>query len=277
MDYPINNVRNGWYADFHIHSHWSLDIPNGPAPEDYLEIAEEHHIHIGFLDHYEMLYEDNPSGPKDKHWMPEWPFAGEKWNQYLEKMDELKSHYNFVSSGLEVDYYPERETELRNFVDDYGDEFDLLMGTVHEVEPFAPITLAEDLKRMLKKHGSLEKVADIYFEIERRMLESKIFKAVAHIDTIYRFCNSFVPMKESYDLNPQIQEIADLCRKTDTWLEWNLSGFRYPIGRPFPVFDVIKKHQNAGGRVFIGSDTHSVDTLVEFIPRIKRAYDSLSE
>lgn len=277
MDYPVRGIKNGWLPDFHIHTCWSLDIPHGPKPEDYFEVAEENKIHIGFLDHYEMIYEGNPTGPPGKEWMPEWPFEGNKWNRYLEKMDELKSNYDFVSSGLEVDYYPYGEDRLKNFVDDYGDEFDLLVGTVHEVEPFAPITLADDLKRMIRKHGNLEQVADIYFEIEKKMVKSKIFDAVAHIDTIYRFCNSFVPMKTEYDQNSQVKEIANLCKETDTWLEWNLSGFRYPIGRPFPPFKIIKEHLGNGGKVFIGSDTHAVKTLKEFVPRIQKGYKMMHE
>lgn len=275
MEFPIKKVKDGWAADFHVHTKWSLDIPEGPSPEDYLEEAEKNKIHICFLDHYELVYKNNPKMPEGKNWTPIWPFEGDNWHKYLEIMDNLKSNYSFVSSGLEVDYYIDKEDELRNFIDDNKNEFDFLVGTVHDAEFCSPITLSEDLQRLIKKYGSFEKVANIYFDIEEQMVKSKIFKAIAHIDTIYRFCGSFIDRKPEYENNNRIKKIANLCRDNDIWIEYNLSGIRYPIGRPFPNENLITEFRKQGAKIFVGSDSHSVQTFKQFIPEVKRATQTL--
>ena len=90
------------YTDYHVHTNWSLDIvENGPKFEDYILVAEENRINVCFLDHYELYYVE-----KDK----KTPFHDENIYNYLEEIDTLKETYDFILSGLEVDYYPEKET-----------------------------------------------------------------------------------------------------------------------------------------------------------------------
>ncbi|MHA1339348.1 MAG: histidinol-phosphatase HisJ family protein [Promethearchaeota archaeon] len=268
---PIKKAKIDWDHDFHIHTNWSLDNLTGPDPEDYLEIAEKNKVQICFLDHYELIYKEDPPIPKDKTWVPQWPFYNDKWNKYLEKMDEIKSNYSFVFSGLEVDYYTFMEDKIKEFLDDYANEFDLLVGTLHDAEPCSPVTLEEDLKRLIKKYGSFEKVVEIYFEIEKSLVKSKLFNAVAHIDTIFRYCNKIVPKKDQYDSYFKTKEIIALCIKEGIWIEYNISGYRYPIGRPFPPESMLEEYIPKGAKFFIGSDSHSVETFNLFIPKIKES------
>ena len=90
------------YTDYHIHTKWSHDIVNsGPTFEDYCKVAEKNKINICFLDHYELYYIET-----DKNY----PFYDNKIVNYLEEVDKIKENYDFVLSGLEVDYYKDRET-----------------------------------------------------------------------------------------------------------------------------------------------------------------------
>jgi len=201
MNLPIKNLKKDWNHDFHIHTNWSLDNLNGPDPEDYLKIAEENEIQICFLDHYELIYKKNPPIPEGKTWIPIWPFSEEKWNIYIEKMEDLKSNYSFVYSGLEIDYYTYLEDELKDFINEYGNDFDLLVGSLHDIDICSPVTLEEDLIRLIKKYGSFENLIDLYYNIEEQMIKSKLFKAIAHIDTIFRFCGKIVPKESDYGSN----------------------------------------------------------------------------
>ncbi|MHA1729743.1 MAG: histidinol-phosphatase HisJ family protein [Promethearchaeota archaeon] len=273
MELPIS-IKTNWDVDLHVHNKWSLDIPNGPKAEEYLSIAEENQIHIGFLDHYEIFYEkEYPCPFPDKKWVPVWPFKGKNWERYLEEMDELRINYSFVSTGLEIDYYPDLEDELRNFIDDYGNEFDLLVGSLHELEHFRPVTLPSDLRALIKKHGSFEDVIGIYYNLLENMIKSKIFNAIAHIDTIYRYVgSSFIPMEDEYknsEYKGYTRQIIDLCIEEGVWIEFNLSGYRYPIGRPFPPRQMIEEFGKKGAKIFIGSDSHKIETFQHFIPKIK--------
>ena len=133
------------YTDYHVHTRWSHDIKDfGPYFEDYIKVAEKNKINICFLDHYELYYIEN-----DKNY----PFYGDgKINQYLEEVDKFKENYEYVLSGLEVDYYIDREMELWEFMDDYGKQIDFIAGTLHETEFGYPITTREKLLQLLKKN-----------------------------------------------------------------------------------------------------------------------------
>ena len=272
MEYILPKIKSGWDMDFHVHTRWSLDIPNGPQAQEYLSLAEENKIHICFLDHYELWYLDHLDCPfKEKQWQPEWPFSDGKWEIYLEEMDEIRSNYSFISSGLEIDYYPDMEDEIKNFIDDYGKDFDLLAGSLHEIEHWRPVTIPEDLKFLVKKYNGFENVITKYYDLQEKMVKSKIFKAITHPDTIFRYCKGFIPFDEKYDNHSRTQDIIDLCIETDTWFEINLSGYRYPINRPFPPNDMVSEALKNGAKIFVGSDSHAINTFEQFIPKIKHA------
>ena len=104
------------YTDHHLHSRWSDDIvDNGPLFEDYLSVAEENKINICFLEHYEIyqieMFENHP-------------FRVNSINKYLEELDKIKDNYEFVLSGLEVDYYHDKADQLGEFMDEYEKQLD---------------------------------------------------------------------------------------------------------------------------------------------------------
>ena len=114
--------------DRHVHTRWSLDIPHGPNFEDYCVHLEEAQIRVGFLDHYELLYQEESRNPMGE----------DRFAKYLEQIDAVKSNWGkWVEFGLEVDYYPHpgRITRLREFMDDHHGTFDFFVGTLHEGMP----------------------------------------------------------------------------------------------------------------------------------------------
>jgi HisJ family histidinol phosphate phosphatase len=275
MELPIK-IKTNWDVDLHVHNKWSLDIPHGPRAEEYMEFAEKHQIHIGFLDHYEVLYQKkNLECPfEDKKWVPIDTFAGDNWNKYLEELDDLKNNYSFVSTGLEIDYAPEDEGELSDFIKEYGSTFDFFVGTLHELERFRPVTLESDLRALIKKHGSFEAIVEIYFDLQEKMIKSGLFTAIAHIDTIYRYCGSIILGEKKYqnsEYGGYTQRIIELCIKNNIWIEYNLSGFRYSVNRPFPPEEMVKKFSKLGAKWFVGSDCHTIPTFNRFVPKIKKA------
>ncbi|TFF90001.1 MAG: histidinol-phosphatase HisJ family protein [Promethearchaeota archaeon] len=256
------------YTDYHVHTNWSIDIKdNGPSFEDYIQIAELNRINICFLEHYELRYmADQFSNP----------FSNENINTYLEELDILKETYDFILAGLEVDYYEEKETELREFMDDYGKELDFIAGTVHEWIPFYPITSRAKLVDLLEKKSMKDVIAE-YFVASQKMVESKIFKNVCHIDTIFRYINeNDIKPEDDCDVsNKKVLELGRLCIKNKLTIEYNLSGTRFPINRPFPSREVARILKDEGVKFFIGSDSHSLDYFEDQIPKIKKAYHLL--
>lgn len=256
------------YTDYHIHTRWSSDIKeDGPNFNDYIKIAEENEINICFLEHYELYNIERDKSD---------PFYDGKIDDYLEEFDDLKGIYKFILSGLELEYYRDREIELLEFMDDYGKEFDFIAGTLHEWIYHYPVTSRTKLLQLLEK-VQMKKVIDDYFEISRMMIESKIFKNICHIDTIYRYINeNDIKPKEDCDISDdRVLNLGRLCIKNKIRIEYNISGLNFPISRPFPSEEIAKKLKVERAKFFVGSDSHSVESFKERISKVKDAYKLL--
>ncbi|MHA1293817.1 MAG: PHP domain-containing protein [Promethearchaeota archaeon] len=258
------------YTDYHIHTQWSHDIVEfGPSFEDYIKVAEKNKINICFLEHYELIHVESNL---------KCPFYGDKIVDYLNELDKIKENYEFVLCGLEVEYYTERETKLREFMDDYEKELDFIAGTLHETDIGYPVTTRNKLIKLLQKK-SITQIVDNFFELSKKMIESKIFKNICHLDTIWRYINrnDLTPPFDVDISNKRVLELGRMCIKNNIRIEYNLSGENYPIKRPFPSKKVMKKLIKEGGDFFVGSDSHSVNYFLTKIRKVKKAYKSLKK
>ncbi|MFX1376081.1 MAG: hypothetical protein ACFFA0_09735 [Promethearchaeota archaeon] len=258
------------FTDYHLHTaNWSVDVDNnGPTFEDYINLAEENEINICFLEHYELYYIE-----KDKTN----PFYDGNIENYLEEIDELKETYDFIYGGLEVDYYEDREIELLEFMDDYESELDFIAGSLHEWIFGYPITSKAKLMEVLERKR-MKEIIDEYFERSEKMINSKIFKNICHLDTIFRYINEndIIPEDDCDVSEDRVLELGRLCIKNNTSVEYNLSGRKFSIGRPFPSEKVILQLKKEGGKVFVGSDSHSLDYFKDQITNVKRAYNYIN-
>ena len=257
------------YTDYHIHTNYSHDIKeNGPQFKDYITIAEEKCINICYLDHYELYYIEND---------PTYPFYNGKISNYLEELDDLKEEYgDFILCGLEVDYYPDREEELWGFMDEYGKDLDFVGGSVHEFVYEYPVTTKRLLQELLNKKKTSE-VIETYFKTMEMMVESRIFSNVCHIDTIFRYINEkdISPPQKIESYQERIINLGRKCIENNINIEYNLSGNRFSIGRPFPSFEVMKVLIEDGANFFVGSDSHSLDYFESQILNVKKSYQTL--
>ncbi|MBY9011846.1 MAG: hypothetical protein KGD70_05685 [Candidatus Lokiarchaeota archaeon] len=256
------------YTDYHIHTNWSSDISeDGPNFNDYIKIAEEEEINICFLEHYELYKIERDKTD---------PFYNGKIDDYLEEFDDLKGIYKFILSGLELEYYRDREIELLEFMDDYEKEIDFIGGTLHEWIYHYPITSRTKLLELLEK-VQMKKVIDEYFEISRMMIESRIFKNICHIDTIFRYINEndIIPLDDCDISEDRVLNLGRLCIKNKIRIEYNLSGKRFPINRSFPSKEVAEQLKSERVKFFVGSDSHSLEYFKETVPKVKEAYKFL--
>ncbi|UCC19718.1 MAG: histidinol-phosphatase HisJ family protein [Promethearchaeota archaeon] len=259
------------FTDFHIHTRpWSVDVAeDGPTFIDYIKIVEEHQINICFLDHYELYYVENDKTN---------PFYNGRVDDYLEEIDRFKESYDFILSGLEIEYYEDKEIELSEFMDDYEKEFDFIGGSIHEWIIGYPITTREGLKKLLEKIP-MKKIIDNYFEVSKKMIDSQIFKNICHIDTIFRYINNneFIPTDDCNVSENRVLDLGRLCMKNRIKVELNLSGLRFPIKRTFPSMKVMQQLKKEGVEFFVGSDSHSLDYFKEQIPKVINTYKLLQQ
>lgn len=262
----FRKIAPNWDFDLHVHTNWSIDASSGATIEKYAQLSEKYKIHIGFADHYELAcFEKSHINTRNSILNPE------TLSEYLEEIDSAKEHYKHISSGLELEYYPEREDQLQNFLEDYQNEFDLIVGSAHEIEDFRAITVLRDLQWLVEKHGSFSKVLGKYFDKLHKLIHSQLFDVVAHPDVIFRFLTNhhiwFTPEYRQYF--PTI-ELGHLVRNSNMLYEINLSGLYYPWKESFPNLDMFH-HLLANDIPFsIGSDCHSLKQFEERILEIRK-------
>ncbi|MHA1805166.1 MAG: hypothetical protein ACTSU4_11680 [Promethearchaeota archaeon] len=258
------------HTDFHVHTKWSHDIAkNGPDFNDYAKLAEELNLNVCFLDHYELYHVKH-----DKTY----PFYGgeEILNKYLKEVSQVKENHNNVLSGLEVDYYVDMEEEIGEFLDLHEKDFDFIAGAFHETDHWFPFTTRSKLKELLKKKKQ-EDIINEFLEITRKMIDSNLFKNICHVDGVFRYLNdNDIKLDRSIEMNDEFFiAIGKKCAKKGIKLEFNLSGVRYPIQRPFPSRDLALKLKQEGVRFFIGSDSHSLEHFMYHAAQIKEMTDVL--
>jgi len=256
------------HTDFHLHTKWSDDIVDvGPSFEDYLGVAEDNKINICFLEHYEVYQIES----FENH-----PFRLNSIDQYLEELDKIKENYEFVLSGLEVDYYHHKADQIHEFMDEYEKQLDFIAGSMHEPILDYPITQRDKLFQLME-NWTITQIVDEFFTHSEHMIKSQIFKNVCHIDTIFRYFNEhdIKPPPDCDCTSERILELGRLCIKNNVGIEYNLSGVKFPIGRSFPSKDVILQLKKEGAQIFIGSDSHFVPYFQEQIKHVKDAYKLL--
>ncbi|GAV21761.1 histidinol-phosphatase [Carboxydothermus pertinax] len=241
--------------DLHVHSVYS---GHGEGEfEDYLQKAQEKGIReLGFSEHFPMaLY------GKD---FPGYSMDVINWPHYLTRLDRLKETYPFLKIGLEVDYFPECEAELKKVL--RGLPVDYLIGSVHFIDnwPFdSPTEIANyrgmDLKELTAK----------YFSLVKKVVRAGIFNIIGHLDLIKKFGLINFELIE-----PHIKEVLLELKNSGMVMEINTAGFRYPAKEQYPSKIIIEEAVREKIPLTTGSDAHKPEHLAYKFPEI---YQMLEE
>jgi histidinol-phosphatase (PHP family) len=159
--------------------------------------------------------------------------------------------------GLEADYFPGGENELKKLMD--GFEWDFCIGSVHYIYGWG---FDNPETQNLFSNYDLEEIYDDFFTVVEKAIRSKLFHFVAHLDNLKVF--NYRP--EERHLIPYYEKIAKALVETDTATEINAGLFyRYPVKEmcPSPAFlDVLIKN---GVKFTTSSDSHFPDDIGAFI------------
>jgi HisJ family histidinol phosphate phosphatase len=262
----FSKIDPSWDQDLHIHSNWSADNVDGPMIQEYIPLAEQYKLHICFTEHFEFLYYET----HDLRY-GEWRLNPDSIDQYLEEIDTAREIFPHISAGLEIDYYPQRQEKIAEFVDQYRDQFDLLIGSVHELEDFYPVTVRPTLNGLIEKLGSFEAVVDQYFLNEEQLIQSEIFDAIAHPDVIFRFINLEEKLEHpEYVDDSRLIQLGQLCLDTNTLMEVNTSGYLYEWANTLPSPEMVNHLRSMGVRFIVGSDSHNLANFSKSILHVRK-------
>ncbi|HHY92140.1 MAG TPA: histidinol-phosphatase HisJ family protein [Firmicutes bacterium] len=154
-----------------------------------------------------------------------------------------------VRVGVEVDYAPDREEEIRSFLSHQC--LDFVIGSVHTVDGFS-----FDIEEELPRYATWETTALFrrYYACVARAAESGLFDVIGHLDLIKIF--NFVPAEDMLALaEPALASI----RSAGACVELNTNGFYKPAHEFYPTPALLKRCCELGIALTLGSDAHRPD------------------
>lgn len=253
-------------ADWHVHPDYSLDATG--TIDQYCQKALELGLkEICFTTHYDsdpFRKEEDPFMRIEGEVVP---ISEDNVKRYIEEVRRAGEKYNSyglsVKAGLEVDYAPHVEEELRQQLVSF--DLDYLLGAVHCLDHVA-ISASNEAERYFKRKSMKEMVAE-YYMVLKQAVESGLFDAIAHLDIYKKYGLGFYGEKILSAHSGLVEPILELMVKKDMGMEINTGMLRRGHKEFSPGLNILSRSLKMGVKIVVfGSDAHKVDHLGKGIP-----------
>ena len=231
-------------VDYHMHLRNSAEEIEHTveAIELFVEIACERGVdEIGFTEH--VYYFTATRSLWDV------PYQLERCNYelepYVDAVDDAKSRGLPVKLGLEVDYVPGREDDLRDVLAPYP--WDYLLGSVHFVDG-----LSVDGAPELTDELGVERAWDRYFDVLADAAASGLFDSLSHPDLVKIFGRRPARAATSRVHAAFVSRVA----ATTVALEVSSAGLHKPVGEVYPDLELLALARRSGVPITLASDAH---------------------
>ncbi|HPR31078.1 MAG TPA: histidinol-phosphatase HisJ family protein [Prolixibacteraceae bacterium] len=226
-----------YLVDYHMHTSFSDGRDHYSA---YLEIARKKDLaEIGFTDHITLAPVDWCVNEID------YPVMREN----LKKLCDDFSEDVQVRFGLEVDYFPGKEEEIRRVIAYFP--VDYVIGSIHFIGDWN-----FDSDHSLYGKWPNDELYRMYFELVSQCAKSGLFDVIGHFDLIKKL--NCWPESDPYHLYEQTLKVI---KEANMVLELNTSGLDRPCGEFFPNQKILELACNLGIPVTLGSDAHQPDQV----------------
>jgi histidinol-phosphatase (PHP family) len=184
----------------------------------------------------------------------------EKWcdstlEEYISFARELKEEYP-VKIGLEMDYLPDKEGEIRDFLEEYN-VFDYVLGSVHWLESGFGFDIDPTDPRW---NNNLKEIFLDYYLRIKMAAKSGLFDILAHLDLIKLWG---VPLPENiFDF---YSEVSEVISNSNVVVEINTSGLRRPVKEIYPSPEFLKVLSPYNIPLTFGSDAHLPEDAGKYI------------
>lgn len=226
--------------NFDYHMHTRLSDGANSHEEMILSAIEKGFGEIGFSDHFCIRHKTKWAVTKDGIITLE-----KKVKEMREKFGDRIN----ILFGLEVDYFPEMEEDLRKTLAQY--DFDYVIGSVHYLDNWN-----YDTDLSLYPRYKSDYLYEWYFAELHKAVRSGLFDYMAHPDLIKK--HRIWPDTPKTGL---FRETAKIFAAAGAAFEVNTSGKDRPCGEFFPGKEFLTELFNAGVPVTLGSDSHRADQI----------------
>jgi histidinol-phosphatase (PHP family) len=212
------------------------------AVEKFVDTAAARGVdEIGFTEH--IYYFEQTRQLWDEQYMLE--RSGHDLDRYVGAVTEAKERGLPVKLGLEVDYFPGTEADLRDTLSRYP--WDYLLGSVHFVDGF-PVDQEPGLVEKLGPYEAWRR----YFVWLRNAARSGLFDSLSHPD-----------LAKHHGLRPDTEavqwlheETADAIEAAGVCIEVSSAGLYKPVGELYPDPPLLEACHARGVPITLASDAH---------------------
>lgn len=232
--------------DYHLHT--ARCGHAGGSVRDYARRAREVGVtEIGFADHIYMYW--LPREARD----PSLAMPEEELTAYVEEVLAAGREFPDLSIrlGIEADYIPGREDELRRILEAYP--FDYVIGSVHYLDGWGFDN--PDLRAGYEGRDP-DRLYQDYFKLVQKAARSGLFDILAHPDLIKKF-----GCRPTADLTGLYHGTACTCNAFNVAVEVNTAGLRAPVGEIYPSRAFLELCLQQEVPVVLGSDAHHPDQV----------------
>ena len=217
-----------------LHNHTILCNHSNGSLDEYIKQAIKQGISIyGFSDHGPMEF--------DKKYR----MSFDEMDIYENWLDNLQQKYPQIKilKGYEVDFTPMVDKRVLQRDVDY------LIGSIHFLDnwgfdnpEFLSVWQERDVDDVYKE----------YFELVEKLVESKMFEIVGHLDLIKVF--NFKPKE---DIRVYAKKAIEAIADTKMVVEINTAGLRKKVKEMYPSFQLLEMIKQYNIDITFGSDAHS--------------------
>ncbi|MBM7647475.1 histidinol-phosphatase (PHP family) [Bacillus ectoiniformans] len=217
-----------------------------------------------------ILKPSDPLGELQSYWLNS--VMTEEMGDFVQAISDGKKRWEkqgvSLKLGIEADYFAGQEKELEELLD--GQPWDYVIGSIHFVKGWG-VDNPQTADRF--EQNDLKDLYTQFYESVEKMIRSKLFDFVAHLDNLKVF-NYKV---DDLSFNQMWYErIAGALKETNTATEINAGLFyRYPVKEMCPSEDFLQAIVNKGVPVTLSSDAHFPDDLGKYAAENKEALKQL--
>lgn len=231
--------------DYHVHSEFSSDctVPIRASCEAAIAAGV---TQIAFTDHVEHQHTD-PG------------FGFYRIEEYFASVDAARAEFAGrlkVLRGAEVDFHTDTAERVQSFIEQYGQEYDFVIGSVHYGDN-AQIIFPEYFDGK-----SMDDVVYPYFDQLERAIRTGWFDTIGHLDIPKRYLPKHLRAYDPYRYKNRLEQLFRALIERDVAFEINTSGLRQTPKASMPGPAIVRWYVEAGGKLITtGTDSHAAQTI----------------
>lgn len=219
-------------VDYHTHS--VLSDGKNTYEEMVLAAISKEITEIGFSDHFCL---------KPVIWALSFDDIPVMTTQIREIRDKYSDIIN-VRFGIEVDYFPDKHTEIKEMLDKLP--LDYIIGSVHFIDDWN-----FDTDKSLYGKWSNDELYKRYFKLIKEAAKSGLFDIIGHLDIIKKF--RIYPESNQIEL---FEEVVKTIKENNLVVELNTGGLDRPCEEFTPSISILELCYKHKVPVTISSDAH---------------------